>query len=331
MTSSDKSVSYSVVIPVYNGRESLRRLLKNLGEQSFDRERLELLVVDDGSDDGSAEVAREFGARVIRHENNLGRVAAREAGARAAEHENLVFVDVRVVLEPEALANAEKLAYLPLMGVGRADKTLSAIDRLFYCIRKKVYHPYEPQFEYARELWLTPTSFDGRPKGLGFFMVDRKMFLDCALEEKTQDVNDDTKLLKNIVLCGAPILRHTDLVFTYEHRHEWMTLLRHTFYRGPKFLDYYLSGGGPHAHKYRQLLFVALSLVIFGVCFPQIIPVYLALFLLGYVAVCVWLAEEAKDFLVCSWSFVPIAGAFGTGIAYAQMMRWLGLRHLIRH
>lgn len=325
------TLNFSVIIPAWNCAEQLGRLLKQIKKQDYPQENIEVLVVDDGSTDNTNEYAKELGARVITHDKNMGRVITRETGAKNALHENLVFIDARCSVSEDLLKNAANLNYIPLMGVGLADKTLTIIDRVFYCIRKKVYTPYEPQSKYNDELWLKPNEFDGRPKGTGLLIINRKMFLDCALKEKSQDVNDDTKLLANIVNDGAPILRHTKLSFFYEHRHNWPELLRHTFFRGPKFYDYYLVPGGPHAIKYYLLIVILLSTLVACVNLPFLIKPILLIMVLTPSIVAAWMSEEIKDFFACLIFFPPVAVAFISGIIFAQVSRLLRIRSIVKH
>jgi glycosyltransferase involved in cell wall biosynthesis len=55
----------SVVIPVRNDARRLAVCLASLREQDYPSDRYEVIVVDNGSDDDSREVARTFGARVL--------------------------------------------------------------------------------------------------------------------------------------------------------------------------------------------------------------------------------------------------------------------------
>jgi hypothetical protein len=64
----------------------------------------EIVVIDDGSRDASAEVAERRGVRAIRLERNRGTGPARNAGARAARGDVLAFVDADVAVRPGALA-----------------------------------------------------------------------------------------------------------------------------------------------------------------------------------------------------------------------------------
>jgi glycosyltransferase involved in cell wall biosynthesis len=82
----------SLIIPVHNGGGNLQLCLDALAASS--RQPDELIMVDDASTDGSGDLARKFGARVIRLEGlPRGPGFARNRGAEVAEGELLAFVD----------------------------------------------------------------------------------------------------------------------------------------------------------------------------------------------------------------------------------------------
>ena len=84
----------SIVIPVKDREDELRRCLESIRGISYPEELLQLIVVDDGSSDRSAEVARSFGALLIPSGGTgRGPAAARNVGARAARGEILAFID----------------------------------------------------------------------------------------------------------------------------------------------------------------------------------------------------------------------------------------------
>lgn len=91
MTQSPAPLPVTVVIPAYERAALLRRALGSVRAQT--RTAAETIVVDDGSSDDSATVAEQLGARVIRHENNLGVSAARNTALEAATHEWVAFLD----------------------------------------------------------------------------------------------------------------------------------------------------------------------------------------------------------------------------------------------
>jgi glycosyltransferase involved in cell wall biosynthesis len=90
----------AVVICSLNGEEGVQRCLAALFRQTI-RRRLEVIVVDDGSTDGTSDVARAHGARVIRHPVNRGLAAARNSGIRAASASLVAFLDDDCEPEPE--------------------------------------------------------------------------------------------------------------------------------------------------------------------------------------------------------------------------------------
>ena len=96
-------VSLSVVIPAYNAERFLAEALESVLAQAHGG--LELIVVDDGSVDGTALVARSFGAPVrVLQQANQGVGGARNTGIGAAAGEMLAFLDADDAWTPGSLA-----------------------------------------------------------------------------------------------------------------------------------------------------------------------------------------------------------------------------------
>lgn len=81
----------SIVIPVFNEAENLERLIRQI--KALQLPAAEIIVVDDGSSDGSADVAMAAGANVVTHPYNIGNGAAIKSGIRAAKGKLLLFMD----------------------------------------------------------------------------------------------------------------------------------------------------------------------------------------------------------------------------------------------
>ena len=103
-SSEPRRPSLSVVVPVRNGGPNFERCLRRLRD-SFLTD-YELIVIDDGSTDNSAEIATRAGAQVIRQPTALGPAAARNLGARIAQAKFIFFLDADVAVYPRTLGLA---------------------------------------------------------------------------------------------------------------------------------------------------------------------------------------------------------------------------------
>ena len=82
----------SVVIPAYNEEQYLGRCLQALRAQSYPASRFEIIVVDNGSTDATADIAHRFGARIV-SEPRKGVARARQTGFDAARGEIIASTD----------------------------------------------------------------------------------------------------------------------------------------------------------------------------------------------------------------------------------------------
>lgn len=98
-------VRVSVVIPAYNEEELLPRCLAAMMPQARDHG-AEIIVVDNDSQDGTAAIARQFGATVV-HEPQRGYVHALARGVQAARHPVVAVTDADSVVSPKWLARIQ--------------------------------------------------------------------------------------------------------------------------------------------------------------------------------------------------------------------------------
>lgn len=92
----------SIVIPVYNGGRFLRTALESVLAQDY--QPYEIIIVDDGSSDNTAEVARSVPGARYYYQANQGVSAARNKGILAARGEYLAFLDADDIWAPEKLS-----------------------------------------------------------------------------------------------------------------------------------------------------------------------------------------------------------------------------------
>jgi glycosyltransferase involved in cell wall biosynthesis len=102
----DMNNHYSVIIPAYNEESFLPETLVNLQKAMAAIEKPgEIIVVDNNSTDSTAEIARQYGVKVV-HEPFRQIARARNSGAKAAESRFLVFLDADTFLPPQLLKQA---------------------------------------------------------------------------------------------------------------------------------------------------------------------------------------------------------------------------------
>ena len=96
----------SIVLPTYNRLDQLKRVIAALGRQTFPADRLEVVVVSDGSSDGTNEYLRAADTSfelVPLLQENQGVAAARNNGVARTRAEIILFVDDDVVPVPELI------------------------------------------------------------------------------------------------------------------------------------------------------------------------------------------------------------------------------------
>ena len=101
------SLRLSVVVPAFNEAAILERNLGLLAQRlNLLGESFEILCVDDGSTDGTAEILARLGTliRALRHATNRGKGAAVRTGALAAHGERIVFLDADLSTDLDALS-----------------------------------------------------------------------------------------------------------------------------------------------------------------------------------------------------------------------------------
>jgi glycosyltransferase involved in cell wall biosynthesis len=149
-------VTVSVVIPVFNQADSIARTIEAVAAQTLSP--VEIVVVDDGSRDGSAEAAEALREtvrvpiKVVRSAVNRGPGAARDLGWRAAAGDIVAFTDADAVPDPEWLGMA--LPHFQDPHVGGVEGRVTAIgDEAPTIYTHQVKNLYGGQFMTANMLY----------------------------------------------------------------------------------------------------------------------------------------------------------------------------------
>jgi len=152
--------SISVIIPAYNCREYISRVIDSVLSQEV--QRLEVLIVDDASPDDVVDVVRErYGAdprvRLLHHAENKKQGAARNTGLRHVSGDYVFFLDADDWLEPGALK-----ALLSIAEHYKADIVACGTQKAFADGRIEPYHAFAFACKGGREaLWYLAEYYIG--------------------------------------------------------------------------------------------------------------------------------------------------------------------------
>jgi glycosyltransferase involved in cell wall biosynthesis len=236
----------SVVIPVYNEAAAVSATIDALVEaverSDFDAE---LVLVNDGSTDGSAEAARRTAAEhlplVVVEQPNRGRFAARRAGLEAATREWVLLLDARVRLEPTALA----FVHSRLGGAERIWNGHVHIETrgnpygAFWNVLTEI--AWREYFDNPRTTSFDSERFDHYPKGTTCFLAPRTLLLDAVAAFRSyyadgRFVSDDTALIRWLAERER-IHLSPEFGCRYAPRTNLRAFLRQAVYRGSTFVD----------------------------------------------------------------------------------------------
>jgi glycosyltransferase involved in cell wall biosynthesis len=240
------SRTLTIVMPAHNEAAHLPATLDALVEaiagSVFEAD---LVLVDDGSSDGSTDVARSATEGRIPltavSQPNRGRFEARRAGLEAATGEWTLLLDARVRIDPGALAYVgDRVGAAGSVWNGHVE--VDADDNLYGTYWKLIAELAWPDyFEEPRETSFGADDFDRYPKGTTCLLARRSLLLDAvgsfrSRYEDPRDANDDTPLLRWIAererIHLSPRFR-----CVYTPRTTLQAFLRHSVHRGVVFVD----------------------------------------------------------------------------------------------
>ena len=99
----------SVIIPAYNVANTIEDLLKSLANQTFSRQKTEIIVVNDCSTDNTLEILqsmkKDFELRIFSHEINKGLATTRNTGIKNSHGKILIFIDADMIVNDHYIEN----------------------------------------------------------------------------------------------------------------------------------------------------------------------------------------------------------------------------------
>lgn len=306
----------SVIVPVFNGQRTLKECLNGIFSQNYYPKKFEVVVVNDGSTDKTAEISKEFPVRLINLPKNKGRIAARNIAVDKAKFKYLLFIDSDCIPDKTWIYETLKHKYYPVQG--QVLNTMHrAIDRFFYLVRKRYYRPLN------KPTFITPQIFFRFPKGLGNFLVKKDLYKKIKFRDTGELFSDDQYFIYELgkyrnVLAIPETIVHAD------ERPTIKALFKQWFQRGSRFADFYLKKGGILEKEF--YIYLVLSVIILLIfIFTTLEVTYLLTFYLIAGSVIIlflifYLSEEKKDFFIVSFYIFPVVTAFILGLFYRKFI-----------
>jgi len=326
------SISLSVVMPVRNEAQHLPATVAALAHASegsgLD---VEIVLVDDGSTDGSGGVAAHALAGAIPFRvftrPHAGRFRARRAGVEAAAHDWVLLLDARVRLEHDALRFlAEHLTAQDCVWNGHvtADIQGNPFGAFGEVLVRLAWSAY---FDDPKPTSFGVDDFDYFPKGTGCFVAPRQLLLDAmdAFVPRVADwrfVSDDTQLIRWIA-ARHPIHLSPGFACVYQPRTTFRAFVRNAVYRGSTFLD-------GHGRRDSRLYPVAVAFYPASAAVALLLlrrPVLLPALVLASAAGAGLVAAHAHRSRFETLSFAALAPVYLAGHAAGM---WRGLAALAR-
>lgn len=120
-------IRFSVIVPTYNRLDEIRELLESLALQALSADKFEVVIVDDGSTDGTDKYIADLKGKVAYSlsfypQDHQGPGPARNLGMEKAKGEYYIFVDSDCIADPQWLNAYDKAITEPVAGFGGPDK-----------------------------------------------------------------------------------------------------------------------------------------------------------------------------------------------------------------
>lgn len=207
----------SIIVPVYNIVLYIKKCIESIQKQTYHN--LEIIVVDDGSTDGSSELCDKIAVSDSRikviHQKNAGVVAARGKGIQAATGKYISFVDGDDWIDPDMIKTMAEQ-------IGNAD-----------LITKGVYHQVSPTKvlerydEFPEGLYTGKTQvssilnkmiydFDGSYLQRFTPWIFNKLFLSTLVKEIYQELDSNITFAEDTVLVYKYLLKCHSIVISHQ-------------------------------------------------------------------------------------------------------------------
>ncbi|MCS7106304.1 MAG: glycosyltransferase, partial [Candidatus Aenigmarchaeota archaeon] len=194
----------SIIIPTYNEEKTIAKTLEKLKKINYPKNKLEIIVVDDGSEDKTYEIAKKFASKRVKvfKKARKGKASALNFGIKKAKYEFVAVMDADSYLEKDTLKNCIKYF----------EKDVAAVTCAVLAARKKTFFEKMQNMEYMliasmRKAEEFPNVIGATP---GAMSVYRKKILKKLGGFDEKNLVEDVEIAWRIVANGYRIRMSLD-------------------------------------------------------------------------------------------------------------------------
>ncbi len=223
----------SVIVPTYQRRASVERLLRALTYQTLDCDTFEVIIAIDGSDDGTREMVETFSAPYSLTsiwQTNGGRSRARNAGIRAARGEVLLFFDDDMEPAPDCLeqharahASGSRVAVIGAVPIRRETADPPVADYIAAKFQQHLDRLAQPDHQFTLRDFYS-----------GHFSVHREVLDEIGLFDEAFRVygNEDLELAWRLRAAGVKLIYQPEAVAYQHYSKDFAALAQDTIAKG---------------------------------------------------------------------------------------------------
>ncbi len=267
----DKTVS--VIIPAYNEEESIEKTIKSALSLNYQKDKIEIMIIDDGSKDKTYEIAKRFSSRKdpkvkVLTKSNGGKGSALNFGIKHSKAEIIVTMDADTFAEKDSLRkmvgyfyNKDITAVTPSMGVYKPKNIWQKIQQIEYAMGVFL----RKSFSTINAIHVTP----------GAFSAYRRDFFETFGGYDEKNITEDLEIALRIQSKNLKIENASKAIAYTIAPNSFKTLLiqRRRWYSGLiKNLWSYKSLFGP---RKGSLGILVLPMAIITIIFPTALTTYL--------------------------------------------------------
>jgi len=297
-------VEISVIIPTYNRYQTLRKTIESLLNQDLEKDKYEIIVVDDGSTDETKWEIQSYPIKYIRQEHQ-GPAIARNTGVKIATGKLLAFIDSDAIADKEwlkkALSHFQSPSLTILEGkiINPSSEPLSLFAHTFENLKGGLYQTCN--IFIRREVFVAVNGFDPAFGKDYFFREDSDLIFTLMEKGLFRGI-----FAEDVIVYHPPRISSPKMLIDQAKRYQWDPLL---YKKHPKLYRKFL--GSPFDGHQLTILFSILGIIIF-------------LFLKKISAVCFFLLVT---FL--SYTIEILKGIKGKKFTAPELMIFIGLMFLV--